>query len=218
MCIRDRDKLGRGWIWEKQLDECIHQNHLFRARIEGETTHPKLLSWYANSAARRWFEGNGKQSVNLASISISKVKKLPVPIPPPGEQEGLVRSGEQALRRLAFLAERCRHALTDLAYLRRGLLQEAFSGNLVPQNPDDEHAEELLKRIRVERETAEAERKAARRAARVAQREEGRPQQNAQRKRRKASSFTRATQPPPPHRDTPALDGEQTALPLEFNS
>jgi predicted GIY-YIG superfamily endonuclease len=25
----DRDKLGRGWIWEGQLPECIHQNHVF---------------------------------------------------------------------------------------------------------------------------------------------------------------------------------------------
>lgn len=213
----DRDKLGRGWVWEEQLDECIHQNHLFRARVEGEATHPKLLSWYANSAARRWFEVNGKQSVNLASISISKVKKLPVPIPPPGDQEGLVRSGEQALRRVAFLAERCRRALTDLAYLRRGLLQEAFSGNLVPQDPNDEHAEELLKRIQVEREIAEAERKAARRAARVAQRAEGQPQRSVRRKQRKASPSARATQPPPPHSDTAAFDGEQTALPLEFS-
>src|SRR5690349_7635001 len=24
----DRDKLGRGWIWEGQLSECIHQNHV----------------------------------------------------------------------------------------------------------------------------------------------------------------------------------------------
>ena len=29
----DRDKLGRGWIWESQLADCIHQNHVFRARM-----------------------------------------------------------------------------------------------------------------------------------------------------------------------------------------
>lgn len=28
----DRDKLGRGWVWNEELPECIHQNHVFRAR------------------------------------------------------------------------------------------------------------------------------------------------------------------------------------------
>jgi type I restriction enzyme S subunit len=90
-------------------------------------------------------------------------------------------------------------ALADVVALRRALLDEAFSGRLVPQNPDAESAEDILKRIRAEREVAEAERNAARRAART--------------KARQAS----APAPPPP-RDTPALDGEQTALPLEFSS
>ncbi|WCH92811.1 hypothetical protein POD33_12080 [Streptomyces moderatus] len=198
----DRDKLGRGWIWEDQIEDCIHQNHLFRARVQEGATHPKLLSWYVNSAARRWFEVNGKQSVNLASISMSKVRKLPVPIPPSDPsnvQEEAVAVGERALRHMAVLSSRCREGIRHVADLRRALLSEAFSGRLVPQNPDDEPAEVLLKRIRVEREVAEAERKAARRAARTKARQALAPA-------------------PPPHRDTPALDGEQTALPLEFSS
>src|SRR5437868_1883761 len=28
----DRDKLGRGWVWNGEVEECIHQNHIFRAR------------------------------------------------------------------------------------------------------------------------------------------------------------------------------------------
>jgi type I restriction enzyme S subunit len=29
----DRNKLGRGWVWEGKIPECIHQNHVFRARL-----------------------------------------------------------------------------------------------------------------------------------------------------------------------------------------
>ena len=29
----DRDKLGRGWVWSGEIDECVHQNHVFRARL-----------------------------------------------------------------------------------------------------------------------------------------------------------------------------------------
>ncbi|MEV0635922.1 restriction endonuclease subunit S [Streptomyces sp. NPDC050619] len=195
----DRDKLGRGWIWENQIKECIHQNHLFRARIQDDTTHPKLLAWYTNSAARGWFESHAKQSVNLASISMSKVRNLPVPIPPQAKQIEAVAAGEQSLGRLKVLVELTQQALTNTAMLRRALLAEAFSGRLVPQDPADEPAEELLKRIRVEREIAEAERKTAPKATR-------------------ARGQATASPPPAKADDTILANGEQTALPLEFNS
>ncbi|MEV6727801.1 restriction endonuclease subunit S [Streptomyces sp. NPDC051364] len=200
----DRDKLGRGWIWEDQLPDCIHQNHLFRARLRDDATHPKLLAWYVNSAARAWFESNGKQSVNLASISISKVKQLPVPTPPPESQVAAVKAGEQALARLAQLTEHCRAALAHNTVLRRALLADAFAGRLVPQDSADEPAEELLKRIRVEREAIEAEKKAIRRVARA-----------------RAKADTHPTMaPPPPAHTTSAVDaiGEQATLPLEFSA
>ena len=37
--------------------------------------------------------------------------------------------------------------------LRQSILKKAFEGRLVPQDPNDEPAEKLLERIRVERES-----------------------------------------------------------------
>lgn len=140
----DRDKLGRGWIWEGQIRGAIHQNHVFRARVRDDAIHPKLLSWYANSAVR-WFEANGKQSVNLASISLSKIKQLPVPVPPTGEeQDRIVERIEDQTSILDATIDLARRTLAKSHILRRAILNQAFSGRLVAQNPVDEPASVLL--------------------------------------------------------------------------
>ncbi|MFI5489201.1 restriction endonuclease subunit S [Micromonospora echinaurantiaca] len=96
----DRDKLGRGWVWQGQIPGCIHQNHVFRARIRDGLIHPKLLAWYVNEVAHKWFELNGKQSVNLASISLSKIRSFPVPVPPVEEQWLMIEILEDHLSHL----------------------------------------------------------------------------------------------------------------------
>jgi type I restriction enzyme S subunit len=148
----DRDKLGRGWVWEGQIDNCIHQNHVFRARIRDGVLHPKLLAWHANGFGKRWCEANGSQSVNLASISLSKIKQLPVPLPPAEEQEALVEAAELYLSVLDRCEQLIAQARANGCQLRRSLLAMAFTGRLVPQDPTDEPASILLERITRERE------------------------------------------------------------------
>jgi len=79
----DRDKLGRGWIWEGRIPHCIHQNHVFRARITDERIDPYYVAVLTNSSiGQRWFEENGIQTTNLASINISTIRRFPIPLIP----------------------------------------------------------------------------------------------------------------------------------------
>ncbi|GLW44679.1 hypothetical protein Stsp02_03410 [Streptomyces sp. NBRC 14336] len=146
----DRDKLGRGWIWQGQIPNAIHQNHVFRARIRDDLMRPELLSWYANGAAK-WFEVNGKQSTNLASISLTKIKNLPIPVPPRAQQDGIVERIEERLVQLRHAREASEKVLRRGNALRRALLRKAFEGGLVPQDSNDAPASELLARITAER-------------------------------------------------------------------
>ncbi|MGW2087441.1 restriction endonuclease subunit S [Streptomyces sp. NPDC001880] len=158
----DRNKLGRGWIWDGQIENAIHQNHVFRARIRDGRLHPKLLSWHANRSGK-WFEVNGKQSVNLASISLSKIKKFPVPVPPPEVQEQILERIEGQVSLIENAEVLTAQALSRAATLRRAILNRAFTGALVPQDPADEPASALLARIQAER-AAQPKAKRARRA------------------------------------------------------
>ena len=93
----DRDKLGRGWIWEGQLPECIHQNHVFRARPHSAEISSKLISWWGNSFGKSYFQREGKQTTNLASINMTKLSTLPIPIPPLAEQHRIVAEVDRRL-------------------------------------------------------------------------------------------------------------------------
>ncbi len=129
----DRDKLGRGWVWEGQILNCVHQNHVFRLRLRSDVVTPKFLSRYANHAGARYFLDEGKQTTNLASISMSKVAALPVPVPPKGvaaRTDAVLDATEASAHILQAEAAR---ALTLLDRLEQSILTRAFRGELVPQ-------------------------------------------------------------------------------------
>lgn len=149
----DRDKLGRGWLWSGEIDGCIHQNHVFRARLQ-EGFEPKFVSWHGNTFGRRWFEEHGRQTTNLASLNLATLKTFPVPAPPVEEQRRIVAEVERQLSLVDALAAAVDTALRRSAALRRAILERAFAGELVPQDPSDEPASVLLERIAAEREVA----------------------------------------------------------------
>ncbi|NOT55652.1 MAG: hypothetical protein HOP18_13715 [Deltaproteobacteria bacterium] len=126
----DRDKLGRGWVWNGELPECIHQNHVFRARLYVAALSPKLVSWYANTFGQQFFFDEGKHTTNLASISMTKLKGLPVPIPPPAEQTRIVAEVERRLSVVEELEAVVSANLQRATRLRQSILQKAFTGEL----------------------------------------------------------------------------------------
>jgi len=158
----DRDKLGRGWIWRGEIQECIHQNHVFRARLCSPDISSKLVSWFSNSFGQEYFMREGKQTTNLASINLTKLRSFPVPIPPALEQEAVVNEIERHLSVAEEAESTIDSELKRAERLRQSILKQAFSGQLVPQDPSDEPASVLLERIKAEKAAREAEKKRAR--------------------------------------------------------
>jgi len=126
----DRDKLGRGWIWEGQIPNCIHQNHVFRVRIRDSVLEPRLLSWHGNSFGQAWFQREGKQTTNLASISLNRLKRLPVPVPPPDEQHAIIREVDRCLSVTKVIRDELGHARSRAKQLHAAILAAAFTGRL----------------------------------------------------------------------------------------
>ncbi len=151
----DRDKLGRGWIWKGEIAECIHQNHVFRARLLMPDVVPEFLSWYGNTEGQRYFFAEGKQTTNLASINMTKLRSLPVPLPPAAEQRRIFLAIDDALSLMDAAGQTTAAAGRRCARLRQAILKWAFEGRLADQDPDDEPASVLLARIKAERDLAQ---------------------------------------------------------------
>lgn len=126
----DRDKLGRGWVWGSEVPVCIHQNHVFRARLYDRALQPKFVSWYANWVGQRFFFDEGKHTTNLASISMSKLRLLPIPVPPPAEQLRIVVEVERLLSVIDALEVAVDANMLRAVRLRESILHRAFSGRL----------------------------------------------------------------------------------------
>ncbi len=94
----DRDKLGRGTVWHNEIPECVHQNHVFKARIHREKAKPEYVAyWSMSTPARNYFFQKGKQSVNLASINKSVLSALTLPLPPLEDQDRVIQEIEARL-------------------------------------------------------------------------------------------------------------------------
>jgi type I restriction enzyme S subunit len=86
----DFDKLGRGAVWEGQIQNCLHQNHVFAVRPNNHELLPSFLSAQTGSSyGKRYFLSCSKQSTNLASINSSQLKAFPVLLPPLPEQKAI---------------------------------------------------------------------------------------------------------------------------------
>jgi type I restriction enzyme S subunit len=116
-------------VWSGEIEDCIHQNHVFRARLHAGFD-PKFVSWHGNTFGREWFERHGRQTTNLASLNLTTLKAFPVPVPPLEEQRRIVAEVEARLSVLDTLRGAIERAQRRSASLRCAVLERAFRGEL----------------------------------------------------------------------------------------
>ena len=144
-------QIGRAASWSDQILNCVHQNHLIRVS-PGPNLSPKFLSLYWNAPhTASLLRDVASSTSGLYTLSTRKIKSMPIPIAPLSEQERIAARVDGELEKQVRLRESIRYALDRVTSLRRSVLATAFSGQLVPQDPDDEPASVLLERIAASR-------------------------------------------------------------------
>ena len=87
----DFDKLGRGFIWHGQIDNCVHQNHVFAVRPDTSRISSEFFAYQSQSPyGKRYFLSVAHKTTNLACINTTKLKAFPVLLPPKDQQKDIV--------------------------------------------------------------------------------------------------------------------------------
>ena len=143
------DFLGRVCLTSSG-ESCLLNQRL--ARLTAVIIAPKFMLWLFKSFYFRQFVARLNTGSLIQHMFTSQLDDFVFPLPPLREQEAIVEAVEDQLSVIDHIEADINARLKSARSLRQAILRHAFTGQLVPQDPNDEPASELLKRIAAERE------------------------------------------------------------------
>ena len=143
LLICEGGDIGRAAIWNYDYDIRI-QNHIHRLRGYKGINH---RFYYFVFLLYKLSNRIGGKGVAIQGLSSGDLHKLEVPLPPEYEQIRLLKTIEKWFKFVDLLEQEQENLHTLVQSTKSKILDLAISGKLVPQDPNDEPAIELLKRI-----------------------------------------------------------------------
>ncbi len=143
-------QVGKPAIWDNQIPNCCFQNTVIRHQPYCRAYAVYLLWLY------RFFYVSGKFAqvaggVGINHLSAFKFAQIALPLCSLAEQQEIVHLLEERFAAIEWQEREIDSALKQAEMLRQSILKKAFSGQLVPQDLDDEPASSLLERIKAEK-------------------------------------------------------------------
>jgi len=144
--------VGRCAIVEPKHTEFLYAGYLIRLRPRDALLDSRfLLSQLASHRLRSQIESSAKSTSGVNNINSKEIQRLVIALPSLPEQQEIVRVLDEQFEGIERNEREIDGALRSSAALRQAILQKAFTGRLVPQDPSDEPASTLLARLRAER-------------------------------------------------------------------
>ena len=130
----------------KEEQPAIHAGYLIRVRPL--LISPDYLNTVMNSGYYHgWCYNVKTDAVNQSNINAQKLSQLMIPIPPLKEQGRIVAEMDKWISLIDIVKNAKADLQTTIKQAKSKILDLAIHGKLVPQDPNDEPAIELLKRI-----------------------------------------------------------------------
>ena len=124
------NEIGRCALWNGEIENCVHQNHIIRIRfLDG--IDPTYFHFYLNS-------GDGKNAITavasstsgLYTLSVSKVQKVAFPVAPRAEQRRIVAKVESLFAQAEAVEREVEVARRRAEKVDQAILARAFRGEL----------------------------------------------------------------------------------------
>ncbi len=146
--------VGKGALVSERDINHLFAGYLIRIRPQKQHVKPEYLhNMLSLHSVRKQIEQKAKSTSGVNNINSVEIQSLVVAICNIEEQCQIVQELDSSLSEIHQLDQTITTALQQAETLRQSILKKAFSGQLVPQDPNDEPAAKLLERIKAERAT-----------------------------------------------------------------
>lgn len=156
---------GRCAIWKGESGVFVYQKALHRIRV-GSQLSPEWVCYSLKNAADSGQLTNLFTGTTIKHLTGISLGQFLLNLPPIREQHEIVHRVEALFKLADDIEKRYNKARAHIDKLTQSILAKAFRGELVPQDPNDEPASELLKRIHAAREKKKTEGKTGRKGSR----------------------------------------------------
>lgn len=144
--------VGKSCVWNGP--PVVFNNNLLRVRFKKDVNPWFIEIWFRSPGGRKALAAVKSATTSISAIYQRSLMAIELDIPCIEEQHEIVRRVETLFAFADRLEARCAAARKQAGQLTPALLAKAFRGELVPQDPADEPAAELLKRLAVSRAEA----------------------------------------------------------------
>ncbi len=141
------DPPGTACLYPEGIGTAMVTPDVMKMSVNHAAADSRYLMYFFNSPNSKKIVESLCFGVTRLRIDLSMFKTFPIPLPPREEQGEIVQRVETLLALADRLEARLRTAKLAAECLTPALLSKAFSGELVPQDPNDEPANELLRRL-----------------------------------------------------------------------
>jgi len=128
-------------------------------RVNQKYIVPEYVSFFLNSPVTKKRMLDMVSGVAITRLTLTKLNNSYLALPPLEEQHEIVRRVEKLFALADSIEAKYKKALERVEKLEQSILAKAFRGELVEPDPNDEPAEELLKRILEEKAKIEGGKK-----------------------------------------------------------
>ena len=117
-------EVGRCAIWNGEIENCVHQNHLIRCRPIRNKYSYFTLHFLNSLSGMAEMKRLAITTSGLYNLSVSKIRGIVVPLPPLAEQRRIVAKVDQFMTLCDDLESKLRQSQTDGAKLMEAVVHK----------------------------------------------------------------------------------------------